>query len=153
MFQKKSVISLFTVICFNFLVSCQSPTSVIPAPSEKNSIPQKNDGVIQYISVSKCKLLVEKYPDLAIIDVRTPEEFKQGHLQGAQLVNVEDEKFKAQLARFDKQKQVLVYCNSGARSAEACQIMRQAGFTKIFNMSKGLQDWVEHKFPTTTLTD
>lgn len=68
-------------------------------------------------------------PDVQIIDVRTPEEFADDHISGAQNLNIYDDRFKQQVAALDNSRPVLVYCKSGGRSRDAAKILADAGFS------------------------
>lgn len=68
---------------------------------------------------------------LVLLDVRTPDEYATGHLQGAVNINVEDSAFDDSIADLDKDGHYVVYCRSGRRSALAVQKMRDAGFTDV----------------------
>lgn len=65
----------------------------------------------------------------AVIDVRTPEEFSTGHLDGAVLMNVQDANFDQMLDTLDKSANYFIYCRSGNRSGQAIERMQAAGFT------------------------
>jgi rhodanese-related sulfurtransferase len=79
-------------------------------------------------------------PGVTIVDVRTPEEFAEGHLDGAVNMNVEGPDFGAQIATLEAEGTVAVYCRSGRRSAVAADQMAGAGFTSIVNLDGGLND-------------
>ena len=64
-----------------------------------------------------------------VIDVRTPEEFSAGHVDGAQLIDVQGSSFDADIAKLDPATTYVVYCRSGNRSATAATRMRDAGLT------------------------
>jgi rhodanese-related sulfurtransferase len=81
--------------------------------------------------------------DKIILDVRTPEEFAEGHLDQETLVNFHDEDFTSKVATLDKGKSVFVYCASGVRSAKAATILKEQGFRNIYLMEDGLNDWLE----------
>jgi len=82
-----------------------------------------------------------------IIDVRTPEEFKSGHLHGALNINFYDEDFSEQLQKLDKDKPVLVYCRSGKRSGKAAEQLQKLGFKTIFDLKGGITAWKEAELP------
>lgn len=77
-----------------------------------------------------------------ILDVRTKEEWNEGHLKGAKLVTVTEEGFldKAKAA-LDSKKPVVVYCRSGRRSALAAEQLRAAGFT-VYDIQGGITAWI-----------
>lgn len=82
-----------------------------------------------------------------LVDVRTPEEYADGHIPGAENINVFDRDFtdKAQTS-LDKTKPVAVYCRSGKRSAEAAQKLSEKGF-KVTNLKGGIIAWKDKKQP------
>lgn len=76
-----------------------------------------------------------------LLDVRTKEEWDEGHLKGATLITVTEEGFldKAK-ATLDPKKGVVVYCRSGRRSAKAAAWLRSAGFT-VYDLDGGITAW------------
>ena len=80
------------------------------------------------------------------IDVRTPEEFAEGHIEGAKLIPVQE--LESRLNEVPKDKQVYVYCHSGRRSAKAAGILSGAGFTNIENVLGGIVAWQKQGYPT-----
>ncbi|MEY3407455.1 MAG: hypothetical protein RL038_516 [Actinomycetota bacterium] len=68
-----------------------------------------------------------------VIDVRTPEEFNSGHVEGALNISVEDPNFQNLIATLDPNADYLVYCRSGNRSAVAIDIMQSVGFTSLLD--------------------
>lgn len=73
-------------------------------------------------------------PDAIIIDVRTAEEFAQGHLSGATRLDITNGEFLAALPALDPKAQYLLYCRSGNRSGLAQQAMLEAGFSSVTNL-------------------
>ena len=69
-----------------------------------------------------------------IIDVRTPEEFAAGHLDGAMLIDIKNPSFDAEIARLDTTASYIVYCRSGNRSAQAVDRMREIGIENITDL-------------------
>lgn len=92
---------------------------------------------VQTIDSHLAKNLLKQQPAIIILDVRTPEEFAAGHVSNAQLLNIYDRNFKANLQALDKSKPYLVYCAVGGRSNQAVQTMEQMGFKQVYNASEG----------------
>lgn len=84
---------------------------------------------------------------VVILDVRTPDEFKQGHISGAINIDVESTSFKNEVLKLDKLKTYAVYCHSGRRSGIATGQMEKLGFTHLFNLQNGLSDWISQGMP------
>ena len=76
-----------------------------------------------------------------VLDVRTPEEYQGGHIKGAQLIPVSE--LVDRIGELDslKEKQFIVYCHAGNRSASACNILQKNGFTKAVNLQGGIVAW------------
>ncbi len=81
------------------------------------------------------------------LDVRTPGEFAEGHLKGARLIDFQSGNFENEISILDKNATYAVYCRSGNRSGQAVKVMRDAGFTKVFNMNGGVIDWANAGLP------
>jgi rhodanese-related sulfurtransferase len=81
------------------------------------------------------------------LDVRTPGEFNEGHIEGAQLIDFQSGNFENEIASLDKSKTYAVYCRSGSRSGEAVKVMRDAGFTNLYNLNGGVIDWASAGLP------
>ena len=79
------------------------------------------------------------------LDVRTPEEYQQGHIKGAKLIPVQV--LAKHLAEVPKDKQVYVYCHAGSRSAKASKLLAQHGFSNIENVMGGIQAWKAAGYP------
>jgi rhodanese-related sulfurtransferase len=75
------------------------------------------------------------------LDVRTPSEFNEGHIEGALLVDFQSGNFENEIASLDKSKTYAIYCRSGSRSGQAVKVMSEAGFTNIYNLNGGVIDW------------
>lgn len=98
-----------------------------------------NEQVSIVIDADEAVQMLDARDDLRIIDVRTPAEFEAGHLAGAQLIDVQDRSFLENLEPLDPDAAYVVYCRSGNRSAQAVSIMRDLGFTELYDAG-GLAD-------------
>ncbi len=76
-----------------------------------------------------------------ILDVRTPKEYAEGHVNGSVNINYFDKDFKDQVGKLESTKPVYVYCHSGGRSSKAMNIMKSQGFTTIYNLTGGYAAW------------
>lgn len=77
-----------------------------------------------------------------VLDVRTPAEFQQGFIPDASNIDIYlGQQFVSELEKLDKSKSYYVYCRSGARSGQACNIMKDMGFKKAFNLQGGIMAW------------
>lgn len=76
-----------------------------------------------------------------LVDVRTPQEYSAGHLQGAILMNIKDASFDSLLLTLDKTRPVFVYCRVGKRSLEAANILEKYKFKVVYNLDGGINAW------------
>ena len=79
--------------------------------------------------------------EVIILDVRTAEEFKTGHVPGATNLSVNSPGFDKAVAKLDKSKTYLVNCAVGMRSAKACKKLQAAGFTNLYDLAPGFDGW------------
>lgn len=76
-----------------------------------------------------------------LIDVRTPEEFEDIRIEGAQNIDFNAPDFEAQIAQINKSEPVYLYCRSGLRAARAQRKMKKMGFEEVYNLKGGLIGW------------
>ena len=92
------------------------------------------------VNVSEFQTLIAD-PDMQLLDVRTQDEFDEGHIAGSILVDVGDADFVDKAAAvLDKQRPVAVYCRSGRRSARAARLLTDQGFM-VTNLNGGVLAW------------
>ncbi len=93
-----------------------------------------------------------KYPNLIILDVRTPCEYEKGHLYDAILIPYNELEFEAGISELEgyKNSEIIVYCKSGYRSTLASEILVENGFTNIYNMLGGILAWIDADYPIWT---
>ena len=87
------------------------------------------------VSPKEAIILLKNDDNLTLLDVRTVQEFKESHLQGATLIPLGN--LEANLDKLPKQQKILVYCRSGSRSVAASRILEKHGFTPI-NIKEGI---------------
>ncbi|OCB76488.1 rhodanese-like domain-containing protein [Flavobacterium crassostreae] len=120
----KKYILLFFISSF-MLLGCQKPYSQ----------------QLHVVSPEAFSEKIENTANAQILDVRTPEEFQQGHLLKAQNIDWLGTQFEAQSKQLDPTKAVFVYCKSGRRSKEASSKLKELGFTTIYELDGGFLRW------------
>ena len=97
------------------------------------------------VSEKKFSRLMKKQ-NAVLLDVRTSEEYQEGHIPGAVLIDVNKQAdFLQQVQKLDKSKKYLLYCRSGKRSEKALVLMKENGFRKIFHLEDGFEGWDGNK--------
>jgi rhodanese-related sulfurtransferase len=90
------------------------------------------------VSADKAKDMIENHK-LEIIDVRTAEEFAEGHIPNATLIPLDE--LEQNESKLDKNKTYLMVCRSGNRSGQASDILVKKGYKNIYNLSGGMNEW------------
>ncbi len=109
---------------------------------------------IKDISVKEVYDLIGKNKDnesFIIIDVRTPEEFANEHIENAVNLDYYSEKFRDELNKLDKEKIYLIYCRSGNRSGKALNIMKELAFREVYNILGGIIQWKAEGYQAVTI--
>lgn len=99
---------------------------------------QPSPATMQKVSGSSFSQLLQENPQGILIDVRTPEEFSAGHINGARNIDFYESTFEAQIAALDPAAQYFVYCRSGSRSASAVAVMKSHGIQRIVELAGGV---------------
>lgn len=86
----------------------------------------------------------EKLVNQTIIDIRTPEEFSEGHIDGAININYFDSNFMDQIAKYDKNQPLFIYCRSGNRTTSASKKVADFGFKEIYDLEGGILYWIKN---------
>ncbi|MDA3731010.1 rhodanese-like domain-containing protein [Niameybacter massiliensis] len=98
------------------------------------------DAAYEKISAQQAKEMIDKGEYGVILDVRTLEEYNEGHIEGATLLPDNEIKDKAEITLYDKEEVILVYCRSGRRSEAAAKVLVEMGYTKVYDFG-GIIDW------------
>lgn len=130
MTRSKNLVSIFLLTVIS--IACDTGAAQEPASTR--------------VSASEFKDLMEQQNG-QIVDVRTPEEYQQGYIPGAQLANVMEDHFRQQVDVLDREKALLLYCRSGNRSQKASQILKEMGFKNIYDLETGITGWKSNGYP------
>ena len=98
-------------------------------------------GIYKDISAADFEEGLKNNQEAIVLDVRTDNEYVDGHIPGARLINIMSPDFATQVVKLDKDKAYYVYCRSGARSASACSYMQSVGFRESYNLKSGIIGW------------
>jgi rhodanese-related sulfurtransferase len=88
--------------------------------------------------------LLKKNSQIIILDVRTPDEFKQGHLKNAINLNIQDPDALEKIGKLDHKATYLVYCRTQRRSGIAVSHMIESGFSNVYHMTDGMSGWLQN---------
>lgn len=97
------------------------------------------------VSSAQAKALLARDSRIVLLDVRTPEEYRQAHLRGALLIPLGE--LSKRVREIPRDRPLLVYCAVGARSVPAAGFLAARGYGEIYQMSDGLVGWYKNGFP------
>ena len=89
----------------------------------------------------------ENGADVVLLDIRTPGEYKDGHIHGSVLLDYYARDFVDKLKALDREKTYLVYCRSGNRSGKSLSVFNQLGFRQVYHLKTGIRGWQREKYP------
>jgi rhodanese-related sulfurtransferase len=129
-------------------------TTEAPVAAVEQSTPDQPTNAasgIQVVSATDAAATIDTAPaDLVILDVRTPEEFAEGHIDGATMLDFYEPTFAEQLATLDPDVPYVLYCRSGNRSGQARSMMAELGFTTVDDIDGGILAWQSAGLPVVT---
>ncbi len=113
------------------------------------AVSPKNLGQVHKSTVVEFKKAIDGEIGI-LVDVRTPEEFAKGHIEGAVNINFKKRTFPSYISAIAKDKPVLIYCRSGNRSGKATFIMQALGFNEVYDLTSGYKGWNAEKMTIVT---
>ena len=135
--MKKVLIGLLAIV---LLGGCTTTTTI-----EEDKI-KDNEIIAEYVEIEYILITAEEAKEIidteevTILDVRTPQEYEEGHIEGALLIPDYELKDLADSKLPDKDEKILVYCRSGNRSKSAAKILIDMGYTNVHDFG-GIMAW------------
>jgi len=102
---------------------------------------------VKHVDAPGAEKLLKEDAKVVVLDIRTPKEFAEGHLQGAQNIDYYADDFEASLKKLETDKTYLVYCASGGRSTKSLQQFAKLGFKSIVHLDSGYKGWEKARLP------
>ena len=129
---------LISLICISALacISCQDTSQTRELPEQA-----QDETRIEHVDATAAQALLQDQPDIAILDVRTPEEYAKGHLPNSINIDFNADTFAAELEKLDKSQAYLIHCRSGRRSTLALDTFKELGFKDIIHLDGGILAW------------
>lgn len=103
-----------------------------------------NQPSVAQLEPSQVQALIAQSPRPFLLDVRTPEEYREAHIQGAELIPLDE--LPQKLSRIPKDRDVICVCASGSRSSAAARHLSGQGY-KVSNMQGGMSRWLRAGLP------
>ena len=102
----------------------------------------QEDSAIKIVTAEEMQSLFDM-EGVQLIDIRTPEEYNEGHIKNFQNINFYADDFEKRLESLDKTKPVVIHCRSGHRSGKCAKLMKEKGFLEIYDFTGGILVWEE----------
>lgn len=97
---------------------------------------------LELLTVTELKTLLKEEPTIQLIDVRTAEEYAEGHLEGAVNIDYKSDDFAVQLAKVDMDQTTVLYCARGSRSHQAYLLAKDLEFNRLYDLIGGYNAWM-----------
>jgi phage shock protein E len=124
-------------LAFAVIAVAGEPAAALPAPASTVAAPMSQEALREHQT---------RHTDhLFVLDVRTPQEYAEGHVPGA--VNVPHDQLASRLAEVPKDKDVVLYCKSGRRAGIAADVLAANGYTRLSHLEGDMSAWVEKGRP------
>ncbi len=120
---------------FIFILAFAALTACSISSQKENSVNESRG--IEKLDVAAFQSKVKESSNTVLLDVRTPEEFAAGNIEGAVNIDFKASDFEQKIAELDKNKTYFVYCLSGIRSGKAADRMSELGFTSLHTLDGG----------------
>lgn len=127
----KTKLSIVLLLLMSFFLSCKEN-------------PKSDE--INIISIEEFREAINNENSIQLVDVRTLEEYQAGHLKNAKNICVTEDDFQEKAQQLNKNEPIYLYCRSGKRSARAAEILKEMGFTEIYDMDGGFINWQENQY-------
>ena len=126
------------------------PFLIVISAVFQSSCQNTESGSVKNLSAPEFRDALSANKQAQLIDVRTQKEYRERHLKGSTLMNINEPGFMELIAGLDKNKPVMVYCLGGGRSSAAAEKMKAAGFKEIYNLKGGILEWTSAGLPVET---
>jgi rhodanese-related sulfurtransferase len=146
--NKKNVMWVLVAALFFGLVLANGSLHITPSAAESRSQTQ----IFEAVTPKQAYSLIQENkanPNFVILDVRTPKEFQEGHIEGAINLDYYAKTFVDDLDRLDKTNVYLIHCRTGSRSGKTFGFMKKLGFQEVYHMVGGIKRWKAEGLPTT----
>lgn len=106
-----------------------------------------SSGTLETVSPADAAAVIDENPDVVVLDIRTPEEYAAGIIDGAVNIDFYASDFADRLDSLDKDAEYVVYCRSDNRSGQAMDVFADLGFQTVTEIDGGLVAWYEAGLP------
>ncbi len=135
----KKLIQLIPVILIMLIASCGDKKAATTEETTTALQEVAATEIFKDVDIAEFKTLIAG--NGILVDVRTPEEFAQGNIEGAANIDFLNSNFETKIQELDKSTPIYLYCRSGNRSGQSMKKMKALGFTEVYNLMGGYKAW------------
>lgn len=134
------IILIAVLICIGCFIYKSSKTNKTTTSNNSTTTSAAKTNEIRHVSMDDIVKIMNENKDYVIVDVRTPDEYKEGHIPNA--INIPNETINETVYNKlkDKNQLILIYCRSGSRSRQAAYKMQKLGYTNLVDFG-GIINW------------
>ena len=135
-----AIILIAVLICIGCFIYKSSKTNKNTTSNNSTTTTAAKTNEIRHVSMDDIVKIMDENKDYVIVDVRTPDEYKEGHIPNA--INIPNETINETVYNKlkDKNQLILIYCRSGSRSRQAAYKMQKLGYTNLVDFG-GIINW------------
>lgn len=135
-----AIVIIAVLICIGFFIYKTNKTNKTTTSNSTATTNGAKTNEIRHVSMNDIVKIMEENKDYVIVDVRTPDEYKEGHIPNA--INIPNETINETVYNKlkDKNQLILIYCRSGSRSRQAAYKMQKLGYTNLVDFG-GIMNW------------
>ena len=135
------LLSLLSATVAFFFASCESEKA--PTSDSGESATTESAFKVEHVDAAGAATLLAAADKPTVLDIRTPEEFGAGHIEGATMIDFKAPDFECKVAELDRENSYLVHCRSGGRSTSSLPVFEKLGFKHIIHLDGGFNAWQE----------
>jgi len=114
---------------------------LIPVSSGRAADSAGGKPAVKHVKAEAAAKLLADDSKVVVLDIRTPDEFKAGHIKGATNLDFYADDFETRLGKLDREKSYLVHCASGGRSGRSLALFNKLGFRSVYHLDDGFKGW------------
>lgn len=142
-----------TILAIGALAACSQADAPTATAQQAQQAPEQivqevAEMQVTHVDAAAAFVTMRARPDLVVIDVRTPREFADGHIEDAINIDFRNANFATEIAKLDGSQDYLIHCRSGGRSTSSLTSFKDAGFSHIIHMDGGMLGWNKAELPT-----
>lgn len=128
-------------------VQFRACTQADETPQTQAGSQSQSELVLRHANAFEANQILAANSDIVVLDVRTPQEYDSGHIEGAVNIDFKNSNFAAKLSELGRNTEYVIHCRSGGRSTKSLDAIEELGFTNITHLDGGIIAWNKADLP------